>query len=132
MPSSMGEISAMANGTATAGPGSGFVAHHKAQQHQQGLPYPPLMDRCAGCGRTDHSLLACDDLDGAASNSKDGLPAIGDPSQRQRSVYYTRTSGYYSCSAIGGILIKAKTQCILLCFSLSYYFPADIKHLLSF
>jgi len=73
----------MANGTGTAGPG--FIPHQASQQqHPQGLSYPPLMDRCAGCGVIDSSLLACDDLDGASSNNKDGLPTIGDPSQRQR------------------------------------------------
>lgn len=84
MPSSMGEITAMANSSGTAGPGPGFITHHPSQQHQQGLPFPLLMDRCAGCGTVDSSLLACDDLDGSRSNSKDGLPTIGDPSQRQR------------------------------------------------
>ena len=82
MPSSMGEVTAMANGTGATAPGAGFIPHHPNQQHPQGLPYTTLMDRCAGCGVVDSSLLACDDLDGA--NTKDGLPAIGDPSQRQR------------------------------------------------
>ena len=89
MPSSMGEITAMANGAGAAGAGPGFIPHHSVQQHQQGLMYPaqldrPQIDRCSGCGVVDSSLLACDDLDRASSNNKDGLPAIGDPSQRQR------------------------------------------------
>ena len=80
MPSSMGEMAAMANGTGAAGPGPGFLPqHHPGQQLPQGLY--PLMDRCAGCGVMDQSLLACDDLDGA---TKDGMPAIADPSRRQR------------------------------------------------
>jgi len=89
MPSSMGEITAMANGAGASGAGPGFISHHSVQQHQQGLMYPiqldrPQIDRCSGCGVVDSSLLACDDLDRASSNNKDGLPAIGDPSQRQR------------------------------------------------
>ena len=85
MPSSMGEITAMANRTGAAGPGSGsgFIAPHPAQQHQQGLPYPPIIDRGSAA---DSSLLPSDNLEGATSNSKDGLPAIGDPSQRLRYV----------------------------------------------
>jgi hypothetical protein len=86
MPSSMGEITAMANGTGAPGPAHGFIPHHPPQQHQQGLSYPSLMDRCAGCGVVDSSLLACDDLDGA---SKDGLSALGNPAQRQRCVLFT-------------------------------------------
>ena len=82
MPSSMGEMTAMANGAGATGQGlsAAFITHLPTQQHPQGL-YPQLMDRCAGCGVVDSSLLACDDLDGA---TKDGMPTIGDPSQRQR------------------------------------------------
>jgi len=86
MPSSMGEITAMANGSGMTGPGPGFQQQQQQHQQQQGLPYPPLMDRCAGCGAVDVSLLACDDLDGASGNNKDGLPTLGDPSQRSRYV----------------------------------------------
>ena len=83
MPSSMGEMAAMANGTGATGqgPSPAFIPHLQTQQHPQGLSYAPLMDRCAGCGVVDASLLACDDLDGA---TKDGMPAITDPSQRRR------------------------------------------------
>lgn len=78
MPSSMGEMAAMANGPGAAGPGF-LPQHHPNPQLAQGLY--PLMDRCAGCGVVDSNLLACDDLDGA---TKDGMPAISDPSRRQR------------------------------------------------
>lgn len=77
MPSSMGDITAMANGMA--GPGPGYAM----QQHQQALSYQSMMDRCVGCGAVDVPLLACDDLDNASKN-KDGLPVITDPSQRAR------------------------------------------------
>ncbi len=82
MPSSMGEMTTMANGAGATGqgPSPAFIPHLATQQHPQGL-YPQLMDRCAGCGVVDSSLLACDDLDGA---TKGGMPTIGDPSRRQR------------------------------------------------
>lgn len=84
MPSSVGEMTAIANGAGVTGPGPGFIPHHPNQQHPQGLSYPPppLINKCAGCDEIGtEPLLACDDLDGV---TKDGIPAIGDPSLRQR------------------------------------------------
>mmetsp|Transcript_14451 Transcript_14451/g.40234 ORF Transcript_14451/g.40234 Transcript_14451/m.40234 type:complete len:650 (-) Transcript_14451:164-2113(-) len=87
MPSSMGDITAMASGSGMAG--SGFPQHQQQQQQQQPQhhhhplhqAYPSPMDRCAGCGAVDVPLLACDDIDG---KGKDGLPVVIDPSQRSR------------------------------------------------
>ena len=86
MPSSMGEITAMANGSGMGGTGSSFPPQQHQHHLHQGTPYPSLLDRCAGCGAVDLSLLACDDLDGASGKNKDGLPLVVDPSQRARYV----------------------------------------------
>ena len=70
----------MANGGGVEGPGA------LSQQH--GPTYSPslIMDRCAGCNAANVSLLACDDLEGASGNSKDGVPPVGDPSKQLRYV----------------------------------------------
>lgn len=76
----MEELSGVTNGSVGPGPGPKF------RLQNQHLSYPPpLTDGCAGCNVVDVPLLACDDLDGASGN-QEGLPPVGDSSQRSRYV----------------------------------------------